>query len=55
MKKHMGFNKAAAQAAKKAGVSMERGRAIIAAGSQSLCEGQESESAALQGGRCRQT
>ena len=32
MKKHMGFNKAAAQAAKKAGVSMERGRAIIAAG-----------------------
>jgi len=30
--KHVGFERAAAQAAKKAGVSKERGRAMIAAG-----------------------
>lgn len=32
--KHVGFNRAAASAARKAGVSLERGRAIIAAGAQ---------------------
>ena len=33
-KKHMGFDKAAASAAKGAGVSLERGKAIIAASAQ---------------------